>query len=525
MMDKCLQLLSLFNKRSKLICLNGYTHFQILNELKSFHELQNDSDIPKIDSNNTIFNPKNDKLQFDRKIEQHYCNDLYFDNNLDELFSQIYAITKDVNLERFEELSQIDELLDNPRINNIKDITLSAAISIYLKPFNGTKIDKNQYLNLISSILEDCNNNITDNKEDNLLLFENAFSNLDYAIPSVKERVEIYQELIILICKLTQLYDLDAGLLLEYLNIYIFKVVKDLTYLNDNDLTIRVVKSVYSNTGFGSFFIFFPFFLENYSPKIIKQIVEKFEKDSFIKKDENYYIIKNILIFSSGDVDSYLKAISDNEDINDFGKDLSLLEFSINFEEKEQVKFYWEKVVQNEDYFGYDDIISDLKEIVDNFDRIEKLENNFKKLSKDTLNQLLIESEQLNYLNRQIYSCAVNRVYYAFFDKKTFDFDFLLVLINLGLSDKASIYFYHNINYIDFKKDKAEDIFKYANMLFFINCFDFAAELLTRLYSNLLHKKNKQSATLLSYIILELNLMKNLLIPLLNDKDWDDILK
>ena len=123
-MDKSLQLLALFNKRAKLICLNGYTQFQILNELKSFHELQNDSNTSKIDSDNAIFNQKNDKLQFDRKIDQHYCSNLYFDDELDEMFSQINSVTKNVNPGTLEELSQIDDLLDNPRIKDIKDITL-----------------------------------------------------------------------------------------------------------------------------------------------------------------------------------------------------------------------------------------------------------------------------------------------------------------------------------------------------------------------------------------------------------------
>ncbi|MDC7249532.1 MAG: hypothetical protein PQJ49_06430, partial [Sphaerochaetaceae bacterium] len=254
-MDNSKKILTLFNKRAKLLYLNGFTKFQILNELQIFYEKIDENDLAKIDLDNFIFSNNSDKLQLNRKIKQHFCNHIYFDEHFDDYFEKINKICKNVNVEESNEFKLIDNFLDNPRIAEINDITLSSAISIYKTPFLNTKINKDNFIDLINNIMEDYENNIIDNMEDNLLLYENAFLNLDYSISKVEDRVEIYQELIILISKLAQLYNLEADILLKYLDIYLCKIVKDLIILDDREVILNTIRTIYNNIDFNSFFI------------------------------------------------------------------------------------------------------------------------------------------------------------------------------------------------------------------------------------------------------------------------------
>ncbi|MCY1151922.1 MAG: hypothetical protein PQJ45_09135 [Sphaerochaetaceae bacterium] len=523
-MDNSKKILTLFNKRAKLLYLNGFTKFQILNELQIFYEKIDENDLAKIDLDNFIFSNNSDKLQLNRKIKQHFCNHIYFDEHFDDYFEKINKICKNVNVEESNEFKLIDNFLDNPRIAEINDITLSSAISIYKTPFLNTKINKDNFIDLINNIMEDYENNIIDNMEDNLLLYENAFLNLDYSISKVEDRVEIYQELIILISKLAQLYNLEADILLKYLDIYLCKIVKDLIILDDREVILNTIRTIYNNIDFSSFFILLPFFLENFSPSYIKIVMQDLEDDIFVKKDQNFLIIKNILLFSSAELSPYKKSLDENIYLEEFNKNLSLLEFAINFESRDTIYYYWNKVKNSGDYCRYEDIVEEVENIVENFNRVEELTSHLKKLTINNISQQLIEIEQLNYLNSRIYSCAINRVYYYYFDSKSFNFVFLLILLNLGLEDKASIYFYHNINYINWDEVNFSDIFTYANILFLINAFDFTSELLIKLYS-VLKKSNKDKyTTLLDYVIIELKILKNLMIPVLNNKDWDEVI-
>ena len=118
-MDKCLKMLGLFSKRAKILYLNGYSKFQIFNELNIFLEKQTNFNLTKLDLNNTIFNHSKDKLQLERKVNQHYCNELYLDNEVDNLFLEINKATKNINYDNFKELKLIDKFLDNPRIKDI----------------------------------------------------------------------------------------------------------------------------------------------------------------------------------------------------------------------------------------------------------------------------------------------------------------------------------------------------------------------------------------------------------------------
>jgi hypothetical protein len=523
-MDTSTKLLALFNKRAKLLYLNGFTKFQILSELQIFYEKINEKDLAKIDLDNFIFSNNNDKLQLNRKINQHFCNHLYFDEHFDDYFEKINKICKSVNIEDSTEFKLIDNFLDNPRISSINDITLSSAISIYKTPFLTSKISKDSFIDLINNIMEDYENNILDNMEDNLLLYENAFINLDYSISNVADRVEIYQELIILISKLAQLYNLEAEVLLKYFDIYLSKIVKDLILLGDSELILNTIRTIYNNIDFSSFFILLPFFLENFSPSYIKQVMQALDDDLFIKKGQNFLIIKNILLFSSAELSPYKKSLDENIYLEEFNKDLSLLEFAINFENIDTINFYWNKVKNSEDYFGYEDIVEEVGDIVENFDRVETLIEHLKNITEKNILEKLIEIEQLNYLNSRAFSCAINRVYYYYFDSKSLNFNFLLILLNLGLEDKASIYFYHNINYINWEEVKFSDIFTYANILFLINAFDFTSELLIKLYSKLKQINKDEYSTLLDYVIIELKIIKNLMIPVLNNKDWDEVI-
>ncbi len=524
MMDNSKKLLALFNKRAKLLYLNGFTKFQILSELQIFYEKIDENELAKIDLDNFIFNNNSDKLQLNRKINQHFCTHLYFDEHFDDYFEKINQICKNVKVEDSNEFKLIDTFLDNPRIASINDITLSSAISIYKTPFLTSKINKESFIDLINNIMEDYENNNLENMEDNLLLYENAFINLDYSISTVADRVEIYQELIILISKLSQLYNLEAEVFLRYLDIYICKLVKDLIILDNRDLILKSIRTIYNNIDFSSFFILLPFFLENFSPSYIKQVMQDIDSDLFIKKGQNFLIIRNILLFSSAEFEPYKRSLEDNVYLEEFNKDLSLLEFAINFESRDTINYYWNKVKNSDDYCGYDDIVKEVNDIVENFNRVEDLTKHLKNLTTKKISKQLIEIEQLNYLNSRVYSCAINRVYYYYFDLKSFNFDFLLILLNLGLEDKASIYFYHNINYIDWEEVEFKFIFNCANILFLINAFDFTSELLIRLYSKLKKENKEEYTTLLDYVIIELKILKNLMIPVLNNKEWEKVI-
>ncbi|MGD1816694.1 MAG: hypothetical protein ACPKNR_06640 [Pleomorphochaeta sp.] len=518
-MNKSLKLLTLFNQRAKLLYLNGYTKFQILNELRDFYEIGNNDNLTKIEIDNAIFN-RVDEFKLDRKIKQHLCNNLFLNDDIDLLFSKINKKCLNVKLNNFKEFEIVDSLLDNPRIPAVEDITLSSSISIYDKPFNGKKITKESYLDLINGILEDCNKHDKNNMLDNLLLFENAFNYLEYSISDVHDRTEIYQELTILLSKLAVLYDLEDFVIMKYFELFKTKFLRDLTYINDNKYIFTVMRNLYSNIYFKHFILFFSYFVENYSSKMIKEIINDFEEDVFLKKNDKLIAINNILIFNSSDKKAFMDNVNSKKQISNIEKDLSILEFAINFEDKDRVRYYWQKLMCDEDYYLYKDALSDIREIVDNFDRIEALEKHMKKVNKNNFEKLIIEVEQLNYLNRKVYSCALTRICNAQLDAKNFNFYFLLILISLGLKDKATIYFYHNINYINLKKESTETIFCYANILFLINYFDFSIALLVKL----LKESIDSDTSIFSYIILELRIMKNLIIPLVNDDNIESIL-
>lgn len=522
-MDKCLKMLALFNKRSKLIYLNGHTKFQILNELKVFNEILDDKELVKLDLNNFIFNNNFDAYKLDRKISQHNCTNLYFDFYIDDIFFEINRKCKNVKFENLSEFIIIDEYLNNPRIKDIKDITISKAISIFNETFDGSFINKKEYINLINSMIEDYENGNTDNFTDNLLLYENAFCSLEYAIPEVKDRIYIYQELIILICKLSKLYNLEVNVLLEYINLYLDKLVSDLILNDDNSLIIQVIKIIYRNTDFNLFYSFFPYFVEPFSPNTVNLILSEFKNDLFIIKNENHKLIENLLIFCSGDLSSFQKVLNDNQNLSKINKDISLLEFSINYLDRESVEFFWNKIVFDKDYYEYQDIIGEMKIIVDNFDRIESVEKKFNNINIKNIDKLVIEIEKLNYLNRKVYSCATNRIYYSYFDKKSFSFEFLLILINLGLETKVKVYFYNNIKYLDINEKNQKEIFIQSNILFNLNYFEISNELLLKLYFYFKNNKINGNTTLFSYVILELKILKNMLIPSLNNFNWDDI--
>ncbi len=522
-MDKCLKLLSLFNKRSKLIYLNGHTKFQILTELKVFNEILDDKELVKLDLNNFIFNNNFDSNKLDRKIVQHNCNNLYFDFYIDDIFFEINRKCKNIKFDNLSEFILIDEYLNNPRVKDFKDITISKAISIFDDTYDGSFITKKDYIELINSMLEDYNKEKTDNFTDNLLLYENAFSSIEYSISKVKDRIEIYQELIILICKLSKLYNLEVNVLLEYINLYLDKLVNDLILIDDNSLIIQVIKIIYRNTDFNLFYSFFPYFVEPFSPNTVKLILSEFKNDLFITKNDNHKLLENLLIFCSGDLFTFQKVLNENQDIAKINKDISLLEFSINYLNKDSVEFFWNKIIFDKNYYDYQDIIDEMKIIVDNFDRIESVEKKFNNITLKNIDKLLIEIEKLNYLNRKVYSCATNRIYYNYFDKKTFSFEFLLILINLGLESKAKVYFYHNMKYLEINEKNAKEIFIQSNILFNLNYFTISNQLLLMLYFYFKKNNTKDNSTLFSYIILELKILKNMLIPTLNNYNWNDI--
>ncbi len=519
-MEKCKKMLRLFNKRIKFLYLNGYTKFQILNELKVFYDLEDSSYISKIDIDNNIYNKETD-YQLDRKIHQHFSKELYFSDRFDSKFSAINKINTPSNIDNFEEFKLIDELLENPRIPFANDITLSCAISIYEKPFNGITITKDSYLELISSISEDCISSKNEEiKEDDLILFENAFKYLKYSILNIEDRIEIYQELTILLSKLATIYNLEDEVFFYYFNLFGLSFLKDLVNVNNVDYILKVMKSIYSNTSFNSFLIILPFFVENFSYEIINSIIVKFDNDIFIKKDNNFSAIFNTLIFNSANKKLFSENINSNMNITKFEKDLSLLEFAINFEDKETVYYYWDKIKLNDEFYLYQDLLEDVSVIVKNFDRIEYVENKIKKINIKNFNEVLIDVEKLNYLNRKVYSCAINRICHYFIDSKSFNFYFLLLLISLNLDEKIITYFYNNIKYLNMEKPK--DIFIHSNMLFLLNYFDFSVHMLSMLEKEI--TKNDKMSSLFYYIILELDLIKDLIISANSNKKIEDIL-
>ena len=196
-----------------------------------------------------------------------------------------------------------------------------------------------------------------------------------------------------------------------------------------------------------------------------------------------------------------------------------MLEFAIYFCEKPKVDYYLDKVEKDKNHLGYTETICKLKEIVDNFDRIDEVYNDLKNLSNKNIIKDLIETEKLNFLNQNVFSCALDKAYFYYFDKKSLNFDFLLFLLNLGLDDKASIYFYHNINYIDWKRENLKNLYVKANILFIINCFDFSSELLIRLKKHLIKINQRKNSKLLTYVSLQLPIIEKLMIPLLNKKE------
>lgn len=524
-MKKCLKMLALFNKRAKLLFLKGHTKFQILSELKLFLDLIDEDSLTKIDFDNNIFNNEDKDFNINRKIDFHSCENLFFNEDFDSKFIDINDTCKNVDFNDLEELSLIDEFLDNQRIAEINDITLSTALSIYGKLSNNKTLTKENYLNSINTMLEDVVNKITSTKQSILFTCETAFVNLDYSISNVSDRIEIYQDVIILICKLSELYNFETEVLIEYLDLYLSKLAKDILYLNDMDNFFEVTKVIYTNIEFNEFYIFLPFFLEYFSPSYIQSLLKNMEEDLFFKKDENFQIMKIFLLFNSADFFTYHKFLSEDTSLSEFEYNLSLLEFAINYSSKEYIEFYWSKIRYNQqNVIGNNEIIADITDIVDNFDRIITLTNHLKNINKDNISKRLVEIEKVNFLSRSAYSCALNRIFYYYFDLNSFNFYFLLILLNLGLYDKASIYFYHNINYIEWENVDLEEIFMNSNLLFLINCFDFASEFLFRLYKHLKHDKNSKNSPLLKYVLLELSILQNLMIPLINDTSWDNVI-
>ncbi|MGD1822104.1 MAG: hypothetical protein ACPKM0_04985 [Pleomorphochaeta sp.] len=520
-MEKCKKMFSLFNKRIKLLYQNGYTKYQILNELKDFYNLQ-DKDISTIDNSNNIFD-KQSKLQLDRKIGQHFSKVIYVNEAFDDKFIEINEICNKVKFDKLLEFQILDEMLDNPRLSFTKDITLSSAISIYEKPFNGKPISKKNYLDLIAEIGKDCKNSKEENNfDDNLLLFENAFKYLDYSIIEIKNRIEIYQELTLLLDKIAQIYDFSDDVLIKYFNLFSVNFLKDLIQISDYNYIHEVMRTIYSNVSYNTFINILPIFLENFPLESINDIINCFYQDVFINSSEKFSAILNIIISNSGNKSLFLENLNSRDLISDFEKDLSTLEFSINFEDINSINYYFEKIKLDKEYNLYYDILEDLRIIVKNFDRIERLQKKINNINENNYKELLIEVEQLNYFNRKVYSCCLNRVCYNFLDKKEFNFYYLLLLINLDLKEKATIYFYNNIKYINY--EKADELFIYANMFFVLNYFNFACEILINLEKYIKLNKSNKTLSLYSYIIIELDLINELFISISNNKKIDEIL-
>lgn len=521
-MEKSKKILSLFNQRIKQLYLNGYTKFQLLNELRIFYQIEDEKDKTLVNRDNNIF-LRNDTNLINRKINKHFSKELFFNESFDEKFVEINKYTKKISISDCDEFKLVDEFLDNSRIKDIKDISLSSSITIFDKPFDGRYISKNSYLELINGIYNDCDNNKETNLNDNLLLFENAFKYIKYSIEKVKDRIEIYKELVILLSKLAIVNNLDNDMILKYFNIYSLDFISDLIIVNDSKYIMKVMKSIYNNIQFNMFIIIVPIFVESFSSCIIDDIIKKFNNDVFIKKNDNYNAIINILIFNSNNKKIFYENINSNNSINEFEKDLSLLEFAINYEDIDSVKYYFDKIKLDEEYYLYENLLEDLITIVNSFDRIINLEKKIENINEHNFKELLIEVEQLNYLNRKVYSCAMNRLCSKFLDKKNFNFYFLLLLVNLGLDDKVNIYFFNNIKYVQYKNK--QQIFKEANILFLLNYFEFSIELLVNLATYLQNNNSKKDTSLFLYITLELNLIKELVISNSSNKKIEEILK
>lgn len=518
-MEKCKKILSLFNKRFKSLYLNGFSEYQILKEIRIFYKLENEEILSFINNRKEILEKNNEILT--KKIGTHFCNKIYINDKIDYNFTKINKICNNTNYKNLDEFQLIDELLDNPRIPYIEDITLSSAISIYDKPFNGKYISKDSYLELINGIYKDCINNQDSNNEDNLLLFENAFKHLDYSISSTKDRVEIYQELLILLAKLAKTYNFSDEITQRYFNNFSLQFIRDLIRIDDNKYIFNVFRNIYSNTCYNFFILIIPFFLENLPNLLINQLIKRYESDIFLKNNDNFNNILNLFVSNSGDKELLIESLNNNKNISSFERYFYLLEFSINFDDKNSVKYYLNKIRFEKDYEIYKSALVNINRIVNNFDKIIKVEKKILKINQNSYSNLLIEVEQLNYLDRLVYSCCINRSIYSFLNSKEFNFYFLLLLISLGLKEKATIYFYHNIKYIKFNNPK--DLFIKANILFTINYFDFSIEILNRLKKFIENNKNKSLSSLYSYINIELDLINLLMIPLFNDEEMDEI--
>ena len=70
--------------------------------------------------------------------------------------------------------------------------------------------------------------------------------------------------------------------------------------------------------------------------------------------------------------------------------------------------------------------------------------------------------------------------------------------------------------------EKPKDIFIHSNMLFLLNYFDFSVHMLSMLEKEI--TKNDKMSSLFYYIILELDLIKDLIISANSNKKIEDIL-
>jgi len=518
-MEKCKKILSLFNKRFKCLYLNGFSEYQILKEIRIFYKMEEEVLLTYLDNREDSIQNNEDIIS--KRVGNHFCNKIYIDDNLDNKFIEINKICKNVDYNNLSQIQLIEDLLDNPRIPYFEDITLSNAISIYEKPFTGKYIPKKSYIELINGIYQDCLDNHNCENEDNLLLFENAFKYIDYSVSSTKDRIEIYQELTILLSKLSEIYHFEDEIVIRYFNNFSIQFIRDLIRVGDNKYIFNVLRNIYSNSSFNIFISIIPSFLENFPTNLLNKIINCFDKDLFINNNENFINLLNLLILNSGNKKLLLERLNSNSLLSSFERYFSLLEFSINYDTIDAVNYYHDKIRFDRDYNVYQNALSNINTIVENFDKIVKLESKIIKINFHTFNDILIEVEKLNYFDRLVYSCCINRAIYHFINLKEFNFYYLLLLISLGLKEKATIYFYQNIKYISF--DNPKELFINANILFMINYYDFSLDMLNRLKKYIGENWNKKLSSLYSYIIIEIDLLDLLMIPIFKDDGIDHI--
>ncbi len=519
-MEKCKKILSLFNKRFKSIYLNGFSEYQILKEIRIFYDLEDEDLLTFLDNRKEVIIDDDDDI-ITKRIGNHFCNKIYIDDDIDNKFININKICNNVDYASLSEIQLIEDLLDNPRIPYFEDITLSNAISIFEKPFTGKYIQKQSYLELINGIYQDCIDNHNSENEDNLLLFENAFKYIDYSVSSIKDRIEIYQELTILLSKISEIYHFEDEIIIRYFDNFSIQFIRDLIRVRDNKYIFNVLRNIYSNSSFNVFISIIPSFLENFPTNLLNKIINCFDKDIFLNNNENFINLLNLLILNCGNKNLLVERLNSNSMLSSFERYFSLLEFSINYDDINAVNYYFDKIRFDRDYHLYHNALKNINTIVENFDKIVKLESKIKKINSHTFNDILIEVEKLNYFDRLVYSCCINRAVYHFINMKEFNFYYLLLLISLGLKEKATIYFYHNIKYISFENPKEQ--FINANILFMINYYDFSLDMLNILKKYIENKKKKSLSSLYSYINIELDLLNLLMIPLVKENSINDL--